>query len=101
MAIDMDRLQDEIYDFWKMKKGANGHAKEETNIALPFGTFFEKCNKCKQKGHKAKDCPKKGNGGSHNKGGGNHNKNENNGNTKFYDGIKCYNCNEIGHYSSS
>ena len=63
----LEEFQDEIYEFWKMKKG-NGSSskseKNETSTALTFASFGRKCNKCGQKGHKAKDCPKKKAGGT-------------------------------------
>jgi hypothetical protein len=66
---DADELCQEMYETWRMagndEKSNKTSSLDGIEMALSTGTFNGKCNKCHQKGHKAKHCPhkKKGDAG--------------------------------------
>lgn len=60
-----DELIAEMVKFYRMSQGGSGEGETKplgsrSGTEAAFAGFKGKCNKCKKKGHKAKDCPEKG-----------------------------------------
>jgi gag-polypeptide of LTR copia-type/Zinc knuckle len=101
-ALTLDDLQLVMKTFYRQSNskrgtgasGANGQSKEDGEIQLLVIPGLENmiCRKCRQKGHKAVQCPRKSNGGSnaHGSGGGKASRKQ-----KFQG--KCNLCDKPGH----
>jgi hypothetical protein len=89
-------LEETMYQYWRQVKSTDAGKAEKEDTEMTLAAFGGVCFTCNKRGHRASDCPEKGNGKSTNK---KFEGTKKNGDKKAFNG-NCFNCGKSGHRSS-